>query len=159
MFDYLDKTKAVIGVVTATVALAGGGYQAAEKFGWLQNPILEWSPEHFSITDGPVNEPFKVTVARVKLRDDCTVDGFFLDVRDSELIVHHGTPSITTFMGPATHRVDTFAYTFTFDEPNLVALGEATLIAYINYGCPEGKVVVQYPDHENLRFNVKEGTE
>jgi hypothetical protein len=158
MFD-LDKTKATIGIATALVALAGGGYQAVEKFGWLKHPVLEWSPEHFSITDGPVNQPFKVTVARAKLRDDCTVDGFVLDVRDSELIVHQGTPSITTFMGPATQTVDTFAYTFTFNEPEKVALGEATLIAYINYGCPEGKVVVQYPSHENLRFMVEGATE
>jgi hypothetical protein len=152
----LDSIKTSIGVVTACVALATGGYQAADKFGWLQRPILEWSPEHFQITDGPADGEFKVAVAREKLRDDCTVDGFILDVRDSELIVHQGTPSITTFMGPANNRVDTFAYTFTFNDPDIVASGEATLIAYINYGCPEGKVVVQYPDHPNLRFTITE---
>jgi hypothetical protein len=151
----LENVKTYIGVVTAGIALATGGYQAADKFGWLERPILEWAPEHFSISDGPVDGEFKVTVARAKLRDDCTVEGFILDVRDSELIVHQGTPSITTFMGPANNRVDTFAYNFVFDAPEKVAPGEATLIAYINYGCPEGKVVVQYPDHANLRFNVE----
>ena len=151
----LENIKIYIGIATAGVALVTGGYQAADKFGWLQEPILEWAPEHFSVTSGPVDGEFKVTVARVKLRDDCTVDDFVLDVRDSELIVHQGTPSITTFMGPANHRVDTFAYTFTFNDPSKVASGEATLIAYINYGCPEGKVVVQYPDHDNLKFNIE----
>ena len=152
----LENLKLYIGVATAGVALLTGGYQAADKFGWLQRPILEWAPEHFSVTDGPADGEFKVVVAREKLRDDCTVDGFVLDVRDSDLIVHQGTPSITTFMGPANNRVDTFAYTFTFDAPAVVAAGEATLIAYINYGCPEGKVVVQYPDHQNLRFEIEE---
>ena len=153
----IDSAKTYIGIVTAAVGLATGGYQAADKFGWLKDPILEWSPEHFQVTDGPANGEFKVVVAREKLRDDCTVDGFVLDVRDSELIIHQGTPSITTFMGPANHKVDTFAYTFRFNDPDRVAVGEATLIAYINYGCPEGKVVVQYPDHQNLRFEITEG--
>jgi len=154
----IEGIKTYIGIATAAVGLAAGGYQAADKFGWLQQPILEWAPEHFSITDGPVNGTFKVVVAREKLRDDCTVENFILDVRDSELLVHQTTPSITTFMGPANHKVDTFAYTFTFNEPENVSEGEATLIAYIHYGCPEGPVVVQYPDHQNLRFDI-EGTE
>ena len=152
----LDGFKTSIGIATACVALATGGYQAADKFGWLQRPILEWSPEHFSITDGPADGEFKADVARVKLRDDCTVEDFILDVRASDNIVHLATPSITKFMGPANNRVDTFAYTFTINEPNNVAAGEATLIAYIHYGCPEGKVVVQYPDHPNLRFTIIE---
>jgi len=151
----IDSVKTYIGIATAAVGLAAGGYQAADKIGWLQKPILEWYPEHFSITSGPANEPFKVVVAREKLRDDCTVENFILDVRDSELLVHQTTPSITTFMGPANHKVDTFAYTFTFNEPEKVSEGVATLIAYIHYGCPEGPVVVQYPDHPNLTFNVE----
>jgi hypothetical protein len=150
----IDSIKTYIGIATASVALIAGGYQAVDKFGWLKRPILEWSPEYFNITDGPSNGPFKVEVARVKLRDDCNVDDFILNVRDSELLVHNVTPSITTFMGPANNRVDTFAYTFTIDDPEKVSDGTATLIAYIHYTCPEGPVVVQYPDHPNLNFNI-----
>jgi hypothetical protein len=151
----IDTVKTYIGIATATVGLAVGGYQAADKFGFLSRPILEWEPELFSISSGPANEPFKVIVAREKLRDDCSVEDFMLDVRDSELIVHKATPSITTFMGPANHRVDTFAYTFSFNDPEQVSAGVATLLAHIHYDCPEGAVVVQYPDHQNLTFNVE----
>lgn len=152
----VPKLTAVVQLLAASAALVGGGYTAVTKLGWLEKPILEWAPEHFEVSSGPATGDFKVTVAREKLRDDCTVEDFVLDVRDSEYIIHKGTPSITKFMGPANNRVDTFAYTFTFAEPSAVATGEATLVAYINYGCPEGPVVVTYPDHENLRFNVTE---
>ena len=144
-----------IGAVTATFALIGGGYTLTDKLGLLDRDILRWEPAMFEISDGPANEPFRVVVAREKLRDDCTVEDFILDVRSSDLIVHQATPSITKFMGPANDRVDTFAYTFTLSAPDIVAPGEATLIAYIHYGCPEGKKVVQYPDHANLRFNIE----
>jgi hypothetical protein len=36
-----------------------------------------------------------------------------------------------------------------------VAKGTATLIAYIDYACPEGNIAVTYPDHENLRFVIQ----
>lgn len=144
-----------IGVVTATFALIGGGYTLSDKLGLFDREILSWEPALFSISDGPADQPFRVAVAREKKRDDCTVEDFILDVRASDLIVHPVTPSVTKFMGPANNRVDTFAYTFTIDNPSNVTPGEATLIAYIHYGCPEGKVVVQYPDHENLRFNIE----
>ena len=151
----IDSITKGIGVVTATFALIGGGYTLYDKLG-IEDPILTWAPEHFQITDGPVNGEFKVEVAREKHRDDCTVEDFVLDVRDSEHIVHPAKPSITKFMGPATDIVDTFAYKITIDEhhQNKVAEGLATLIAYIHYDCPEGKVVVNYPDHDNLRFNI-----
>ena len=151
--DIESITKGV-GVVTATLALVGGGYSLYDKIGFA-DPILTWAPEHFAISSGPATGSFKVAVAREKHRDDCTVTDFILDVRDSELFVHKATPSITKFMGPATDRVDTFAYSITLDKPEEVATGEATLIAYIHYECPEGQVVVNYPDHQNLRFNIE----
>jgi hypothetical protein len=155
VFD-LDKTKTAIGVVTAVVALAGGGYQAAEKFGWLKHPILEWAPEHFSISDAPVDGTFDVVVARRKLRDDCEVEDFRLTVRDSRYQVHTAASSIARFAGPASDTVDKFGFQFTIDteHQHMIAIGEATLLAYIKYKCPEGEVVVQYPDHQNLRFNI-----
>lgn len=151
--DIENITKGV-GVVTAALALVGGGYSLYDKIGF-DDPILTWAPEHFVISSGPADGPFKVAVAREKHRDDCTVTDFILDVRDSELFVHKATPSITKFMGPATDKVDTFAYSITLDKPEVVATGEATLIAYIHYDCPEGQVVVNYPDHQNLRFNIE----
>ena len=155
MIDVENITKG-IGVITATLALIGGGYTLYDRIGF-DDPILTWAPEHFEISDGPRNGEFKVAVAREKHRDDCTVTDFILDVRDSELFVHKATPSITKFMGPATDRVDTFAYSITLDNPEKVALGEATLIAYIHYDCPEGQVVVNYPDHPNVRFTITDG--
>ena len=146
-----------IGAVTATFALIGGGYTLSDKLGLFDKPILVWSPEHFEITDGPVNGPFRVVVAREKIRDDCDVTGFTLEIRDSEYVVHPVTPSVTKFSGPANDRVDKFAYDVFFREGSYdqVALGEATLLATINYTCPEGPVVVHYPDHENVRFNIE----
>jgi len=151
VIDVENITKG-IGIVTATFALIGGGYTLFGKF--EDKSILEWSPEHFEISDGPADGEFKVSVAREKHRDDCTVEDFILDIRDSEYIVHKAKPSITKFMGPATDKVDTFAYKMTIENPSEVAKGEATLVAYIHYGCPEGQVVVNYPDHQNLRFNI-----
>lgn len=45
----IDVTKA-IGAVAASIAAIGGGYTLADKFGWFDRAILEWSPEHFKIT-------------------------------------------------------------------------------------------------------------
>ncbi len=44
----IDITKA-IGAVAATVAALGGSYTLADKFGWLDRAIIEWSPENFKI--------------------------------------------------------------------------------------------------------------
>jgi hypothetical protein len=96
-------------------------------------------------------------VAREKIRDDCDVVGFTLEIRDSEYVVHPATPSVTKFSGPANDKVDKFGFNMYVQEGDYdrVALGEATLLATINYECPEGPVVVHYPDHENLRFNIE----
>ena len=152
----IDGITKGIGAITATFALVGGGYTLSDKLGVFDKDILTWAPEHFEISDGPSTGEFKVSVAREKHRDDCTVTDFILDVRDSEYLVHRATPSITKFMGPATDRVNTFAYTITIDDPEKVNTGEATLLAYIHYECPEGQVVVNYPDHQNTRFNIIE---
>jgi hypothetical protein len=41
------------------------------------------------------------------------------------------------------------------DHKHKVAKGTATLIAYIDYDCPEGHIAVTYPDHKNLQFEIK----
>ncbi|MDA9008119.1 hypothetical protein N9J18_02660 [Porticoccaceae bacterium] len=154
-FDIENITKG-IGVVTASLALIGGGYSVWDKF--EDKDILTWAPDYFEITDGPINGEYKVTVAREKHRDDCTVTDFTLTVRDSDNIVHPATSSIGKFMGPASDRVDTFAYKMQIasDHKHKVAKGTATLIAYIDYDCPEGHIAVTYPDHANLQFNITE---
>jgi len=153
VIDVENITKG-IGVVTAAFALIGGGYTLFGKF--EDKSILEWSPEHFEISDGPVDGEFKVVVAREKIRDDCSVEGFRLEVRDSEYVVHPAKPSIAKFSGPANDKVDKFGYKITIEKhhQSKVAKGEATLLAHIDYKCPEGEVVVNYPDHQNLRFNI-----
>ena len=44
----IDLTKA-IGAVAASVAALGGSYTLADKFGWFDRAIIEWSPENFKI--------------------------------------------------------------------------------------------------------------
>jgi hypothetical protein len=149
--DYITKT---IGAVTATMALVTGGYTLSDKIGLFKKPILTWAPEHFKITGAPANGDFKVIVAREKHRDDCAVKDFKLEIRDSEMVVHPAKSSVSTFSGPAAPKIDKFGYTVTIPEPAKVAAGKATLLATILYKCPEGEVIVNYPDHENLTFDI-----
>lgn len=153
-FDTENITKG-IGVITATLAAIGGGYTFMEKF--EDKSILTWAPEYFEISDGPTSGEFKVIVAREKHRDDCSVEGFRLEVRDSDYIVHPAKPSIAKFSGPASDKVDKFGYKFTIehDHAHKVSTGTARLLAHIDYMCPEGPVVVNYPDHVNLDFEIK----
>ena len=155
-FDVENITKG-IGVLTATFALIGGGYTLYDKLG-IPDPILTWAPEHFVVRGGPLNGEFRVIAAREKHRDDCTVTDFTLTVKDSDNIVHPAKSSIGKFMGPASDRVDTFAYKMQIahDHTQKVAPGVATLVAYIDYDCPEGHIAVTYPDHKNLTFNITE---
>ena len=44
----VDITKA-IGAVAASVAALGGSYTLADKFGFFDRAIIEWSPENFKI--------------------------------------------------------------------------------------------------------------
>lgn len=154
----LDSITKSIGVVTASIAMIGGGYSLADKFGFFHEDILIWSPEHFQISSAPANGEFRVIVARKKNRDDCEVLNFKLEVRDSEFVVHKASPSIAVFSGPASPEVDKFGYKFTIDASEKVALGTATLLAHIKYKCPEGEVVVNYPSHKNLQFNIEKRT-
>jgi len=150
----IEGLKKVLGVIAATFAMLGGGFEVWKQI--ASKEILKWHPEHFRISSGPVDGTFDVVVAREKLRNDCDVTGFAIEVKDSKYHAHPATPSVTKFSGPANHRVDTFAYTFTIDKDHrsMIAKGTATLLGHINYKCPEGEVAVQYPDHANLRFEI-----
>ena len=154
-FDVENITKG-IGVVTATLAMLGGGYSVWDKFS--SKDILTWAPEHFQISDAPVDGTFDVVVAREKHRDDCSVEGFTLEVKDSKHHVHTASPSISKFSGPASEKIDKFGYSFTIDadHQHMIPPGTATLLARIDYQCPEGPVVVSYPNHANLQFEIKE---
>lgn len=149
-----DRITKSVGAVTAVFAMVGGGYTVTDKLGVFQKPILEWSAEHFSITDGPASEEFYVVAARRKIRDDCSVENFHLEVRDSRHMVHQATPSIAKFSGPATDKIDKFGYAITIDNPGRVSAGRATLMARIRYKCPEGEILMNYPDHANLTFTI-----
>lgn len=154
-FDVENITKG-IGVVTATFALIGGGYTLWDKL--ESKDILTWAPEHFQVSDAPINGSFDVIVAREKHRDDCKVTGFRLEVKDSKYHVHKAIPSIAKFSGPASDKIDKFGFSFTIDQEHkdMIKPGEAILLAHIDYECPEGPVVVNYPNHANLKFNIKE---
>ncbi len=154
-FDVENITKG-IGVVTATFALIGGGYTLWDKL--ESKDILTWAPEHFEISDAPRDGTFDVIVAREKHRDDCSVEGFTLEVKDSKYMVHTASPGVTKFSGPASDKIDKFGFTFTIDEEHqhMLPTGTATLLARIDYMCPEGPVVVSYPDHKNLQFEITE---
>lgn len=153
MIDTESITKPVA-AVTAVMAMIGGGYSLYDKIKLPPRDVLKWDAEHFTISNGPASGQFRVVVARQKIRDDCTVEEFSLEVRDSDFIVHKASPSVAKFSGPASPTVDKFGYTMTIEKPEGVALGEAKLIARIMYKCPEGNVVIAYPDHKNLSFNI-----
>ena len=152
-FDIENITKG-IGVVTASFALLGGGYSLWDKL--ESKDILTWAPDHFTVSDGPRDGSFDVIAAREKHRDDCKVTGFRLEVKDSKYMVHTASPSIAKFSGPASDKIDKFGFSFTIDQEHkdMIKPGEAILLAHIDYECPEGPVVVNYPDHSNLRFMI-----
>lgn len=154
MFDLENATK-VIGAITAVGAMIGGGFTLYDKIGF-DDPILTWAPEHFTVSDGPRTGSFDVIVAREKHRDDCKVTGFRLEVKDSKYMVHTASPSIAKFSGPASDKIDKFGFSFSIDKEHIdmIEPGTATLLAHIDYECPEGPVVVNYPDHENLSFQI-----
>ena len=151
-----DAITKPIAVVTAVMAMIGGGYSLFEKIKLPPPEILKWDAEHFSVSNSHAYGAFKVIVARQKIRDDCTVEEFGLEVRDSDYIVHNAKPSVAKFSGPANPKVDKFGYTITLENPDSVAVGPAQLFARIVYKCPEGNVVISYPDQKNLTFNVED---
>ena len=150
--DFITKP---VAAVTAILAMVGGGYTLYDKVKLPPKDILQWDADHFSISNGPASGSFKVVVARQKIRDDCTVEDFSLEVRDSDYMVHKALPSVAKFSGPASPTVDKFGYTMTVEKPDSVSIGGAKLIARIMYKCPEGNVVIAYPDHKNLTFNIE----
>lgn len=151
----LPKLTPVVQFVTASFALLVGGYTTGDKFGWFQKPILEWAPDHFKIAPAKIGEPVNVTVARIKKRDDCSVESFTPTVQDSSGLIHEATPSVSKFTGPAGNQIDTFTYQLLVSSKEPIALGKATLTAVIKYKCPEGERVVTYPRHDNLSFVFK----
>lgn len=151
----LEKPKAWLGIITAAFALVGGGYTTVEKFGVFKKPILTWDPDNFSITDGPASGEFKVVVSREKHRDDCKVTNFKLEIKDSDFIMHTAKPSISTFSGPAGNKAEKFSYKFTLEDPKEVKTGVAILLGQLEYKCPEGEISIPYPNHDNLKFNIK----
>ncbi len=142
----------VISAVAASVAALGGTYTLGDKFGWFDKAILEWAPEHFKIASAKIGEPVSVTVARIKKRDDCSVEAFTPTVRDASGMMHEAVPSTSKFTGPAGNQIDTFSYQLVVSNKEAIAPGKATLTAVIKYKCPEGERVVTYPRHENLSF-------
>lgn len=150
----LPKLTPVVQFVTASFALMVGGYTAGDKFGWFQKPILEWAPEHFKIV-AESGQPINVTVARIKKRDDCSVESFTPSIRDAAGMVHEATTTASKFSGPAGPEIDTFTYQLKMVQKEKIADGKATLLATIKYKCPEGERVVQYPRHSNLSFDLK----
>ena len=153
-----DNIKLVAGSLGAVVALVSGAFTLSDKFGitlW-DRPVLEWSPDHFKIEDGYIEDGFKVIVARQKLRDDCEVVGFSVQIRDSDYLVYPAVTSVTKFSGPASDDVDMFGYRVFLREMDThkFTIGEATLVGQIKYDCPEGQKIVTYPSHPNLTFNV-----
>jgi len=151
----VDTINKPVAAITAIMAMLGGGYSLYEKVKIPHKDILIWDANHFSISNGIASGSFKVIVARQKIRDDCAVEDFNLEVRDSAYIVHKANPSVAKFSGPANQTVDKFGYTMTIEDPKNVAVGEAKLFARIIYKCPEGTVVIAYPDHKNLNFNIE----
>ncbi len=142
-----------IGAVAASVAALGGSYTLVDKVGWLESPILVWAPEHFKIEPAKLGEPVTVTVARIKKRDDCSVESFIPSIRDGKGMVHEAVPSNAKFSGPASPEIDTFTYTLSVKSE--MQPGKATLLATIKYKCPEGDRTVSYPKHKNLSFNLE----
>ncbi len=151
----LPKITPVVQLLTASFALAVGGYTAGEKFGWFKNEIIAWAPEHFRIEPAKIGQPVKVTVARIKKRDDCSVEGFEVTVRDGAGVIHQAAPSMTRFTGPAGPEIDTFTYLLTLSDKETIHPGKATLLATIKYKCPEGERTVTYPRHPNLTFMLE----
>lgn len=151
----IDSLKTIATIVASVVTILGGGYTFFDKLGFhWSRPVLTWSPEHFNISSGPLDEPFRAVVARQKHRDDCEVSGFTVYVRDSSLEMFQVTPSTTNFSGPATNEIDKFAYKFYIREQDYesISTGEAEFMGVINYSCPEGSQRIEYPS--DLKFTI-----
>lgn len=153
----LDEVKVVAGIMAAVVGVFSGVVTLSGKLGFeiWSRPILEWAPEQFDVVGGPADEGFRVVAARKKLRDDCEVVGFTVEVRDSDFIVFPATPSAMKFSGAASDVVEKFGYYVFLHEMDVhkVRPGTATLLGQIKYRCPEGEKIVTYPS--GLEFDIK----
>ena len=152
----LDEVKVVAGIMAAVVGVFSGVVTLSGKLGFeiWSRPILEWAPEQFDVVGGPADEGFRVVAARKKLRDDCEVVGFTVEVRDSDFIVFPATPSAMKFSGAASDVVEKFGYYVFLHEMDVhkVRPGTATLLGQIKYRCPEGEKIVTYPS--GLEFEI-----
>jgi len=154
--DGLDTTVKVISLIAGLSSATVGAHNIYSTY-FKGGPILEWAPDHFQVSSGPSNGDFDVTIARQKFRDDCSVTGFNIEVKDDRYVIHRAIPSIATWSGPANDKVDKFGYSFTIsEEQGEINPGNAMMYAYIDYVCPEGPTRVHYPDHENLEFVIFE---
>jgi hypothetical protein len=156
MFENIEKTTKVIAAAAASISVVGGSWTLGEKSGLFQREILEWAPEHFQVTNGRADGGFRVTAARKKLRDDCTVEDFRIGVLDQDGLIHEAKPSVTKFAGPTGDNVEKFGFRITLVSPDEVTPGNAKLIAQIKYKCPEGEKNLAYPNHRNLSFTIEE---
>jgi len=154
----LDEIKVIAGIMAAVVGVFSGVVTLSGKLGFefWSRPILEWAPEQFEIVGGPADGGFKVVAARTKLRDDCEVVGFAVEIRDADYIVYPATPSATRFSGAASGVVEKFGFYVFLHEMDVhkVRPGTATLLAQIKYDCPEGEQIVTYPPM--LNFQIEE---
>ena len=154
----LDEVKVVAGIMAAVVGVFSGVVTLSGKLGFeiWSRPILEWAPEQFEVVGGPADEGFKVVAARTKLRDDCEVVGFTVEIRDSDYIVYSATPSAIKFSGAASVLVEKFGFYVFLHEMDVAKVrpGVATLLAQIKYSCPEGEKIVSYPP--GLNFQIEE---
>lgn len=153
----LDSVKTLFTVIASVVTILGTGYTFFDKLGfnWTR-PVLTWAHEHFSISSGPMDEPFRAVVAREKHRDDCEVISFTIHIRDSNLEIFQATPSSTKFSGPASDKIDKFAYKFYIREEDYdkISTGQAMFMGTIKYSCPEGEQIISYPD--DIYFEIYE---
>jgi len=153
-----DTVKTVAGALAAVLAVGTGALNFSDKIGvdFWDRPILEWSPEDFEIVGGPADGGFKVLAARTKLRDDCEVVGFTVEIRDADYIVYPASSSATKFSGAASDVVEKFGFYVFLHEMDVhkVRPGTATLLAQIKYSCPEGEKIVSYPPM--LNFQIEE---
>ncbi len=156
MFENIEKTTKVIAAAAASISVVGGSWTLTEKTGLFQKEILEWAPEHFSVSNGRADGGFRIVAARRKARDDCTVEDFRIGIIDQDGVAHEAKPSFSRVSVPASDKVHRFGYRISLTTPDEVAPGKAQLVAQIRYKCPEGEKTIAYPTHENLTFIIEE---
>lgn len=138
--------------VVLTIGL--GGHKVLEEFSSPEGPVLEFDKSQFKVSSGSADKPFRVVAYRAKYRDDCSFKSFNIWVIDAERYRHDMRTTTGKSVGKATEKFEGFAYFMNFPNPNVVAVGKATLEAVLVYECPEGQKIHSYPD--GLEFEVTE---